>query len=100
MRKYLLAEGREMQTSLFVLVVLAMIPHAILAGAGIDRLVVAFPGWYRIGPVAFANYARATDLANGRLFYPLLGIGGPLLTWAALLVALAQHAPAGQPPPV
>jgi hypothetical protein len=83
-----------MQTGLFVLVVLAMIPHAILAGAGIDRLVVAVPGWYRLGPVAFARYARATDLANGRFLYPLLGIGGPLLTWAALAVALVQHAPA------
>lgn len=81
-----------MSPVLFSLVLLAFIAHAILGGIGIDRLLVQIPGWYRVGPQVFATYARATDLANGKFLYPLLGIGGPALTLAALAVALAQHA--------
>jgi hypothetical protein len=79
--------------ALLVLVVAALTPHLVLAGAGVDRLLVQIPGWYRIGPRAFATYARATDLANGLVVYPVLGISGPLFTWAALVVAVVQGAP-------
>lgn len=81
-----------MSPVLFSLVLFAFIAHAILGGIGIDRLLVQIPGWYRVGPQVFATYARATDLANGKFLYPLLGVGGPVLTLAALAVALAQHA--------
>ena len=77
---------------LFVLVLVAAVPHLILGGAAVDRLLVQLPARHRIGPVAFAQYARATDLANGRFLYPVLGISGPILTWAALVVALATGA--------
>lgn len=80
-----------MSTAVFVLVVLAAVPHLILAGSGVDRLVVQIPAWYRIGPVAFARYARVADLGNGRFLYPLLGISGPIFTWAALAAALATR---------
>ena len=77
-----------MQSPLFVLVIVAAVPHLILGGAGIDRLIVQLPARHRIGALAYATYARATDLGNGRFLYPILGIGGPLATWAALAVAL------------
>jgi len=64
----------------------------LLGGAGIDRLIVQIPGWYRIGPTAFADYARATDLGNGLVFYPILGVVAPLSTWAALVVGLVSGA--------
>lgn len=82
-----------MPYTLVVLVVLAAIPHLILGGSGVDRLVVHLPARHRIGAVAYARYARATDMGNGFYLYPLLGIGGPLLTFAALAVALIQGAP-------
>ena len=73
-----------MSTAVFVLVLVAAVPHLVLAGSGVDRLVVQIPAWYRIGPVAFAHYARVADLGNGRFLYPLLGTSGPIFTWAAL----------------
>ena len=76
-----------------MLVVLALIPHLILAGGGIDRLLVQMPGRHRVGLVAFANWSRATDLCNELIFYPMLGISGPLFTLAALILALVQRAP-------
>jgi hypothetical protein len=81
-----------MSTAVFVLVLLAAVPHLILGGSGVDRLVVQIPAWYRIGPVAFARYARVADMGNGYFLYPLLGISGPIFTWAALAVALLTGA--------
>src|SRR2546425_1197659 len=81
-----------MSTAVFVLVLLAAVPHLILGGAGIDRLIVQIPAWYRIGPVAFARYARAADLGNGLFRYPLLGISGPSSPADRLRIgALDQH---------
>jgi len=85
-------EVEQVQTSLFVLVIVALVPNLLLGAGGIDRLIVQVPGWFRIGPVAFARYARATDLGNGLVLYPVLGISAPLLTLASLVVALVQHA--------
>ncbi len=83
-----------MQSDLFALVLAALVPHLILGGAGVDRVLVGLPARRRLGSVAYAQYACATDLGNGLILYPLLGIGGPLLTWAALALALRQRAPA------
>jgi hypothetical protein len=83
-----------MQTALIALIVLGAILHLLLSGAAVVRLAVQFPAiGHRLDPVAFAHWARATDLGNGLLLYPLLGIGGPLATWAALVVAEIGHAP-------
>jgi len=35
----------------------------------------------------YAGETVTTDLGNGLVLYPLLGIGGPLATWAALSAA-------------
>jgi len=75
-----------LSTALFVLVLVAAVPHLILGGSAVDRLLVQLPARHRIGPVAYAHYARATDMANGYFLYPLLGISGPIFTWAALAV--------------
>ena len=82
----------DVQNPLFGLVIVAAVPHLILGGAGIDRLIVQLPARHRIGALAYATYARATDLGNGRFLYPILGIGGPLATWTALVVALITGA--------
>jgi hypothetical protein len=62
------------------------------------RLLVQLPARHRLGPVAFAHYARAADLGNGRILYPLLGIGGPVAAWAALAVAVWSDASASSGP--
>src|SRR5439155_25905842 len=77
-----------MQTALIALIVLGAILHLLLSGAAVVRLAVQFPAIERrLDPVAFAHWARAADLGNGLFLYPLLGIGGPLATWAVLVVA-------------
>jgi len=83
-----------MQTALIALIVLGAIPHLLLGGIGLVRLAVQFPAvGRRLDPVAFAHWARASDLGNGLFLYPLLGIGGPVATWAALAVAEIGRAP-------
>jgi hypothetical protein len=83
-----------MQTALLVLILLAAVAHLLLGGLGLVRLAVQFPAIGRgLDPIAFAHWARAADLGNGLFLYPLLGIGGPLATWAALVVAEIAHAP-------
>jgi hypothetical protein len=80
---------------LLALVLAAAVPHLLLAGAGAVRLAVQLPARHRLGPIAFASYCRAADLGpGGRTLYPLLGIGGPLAAWAALVVAYAGDSPA------
>ena len=54
-----------MQTALLTLVVLAVAAHLVLGGLGAARLAVQLPARHRLGPVAFARYARAVDLGNG-----------------------------------
>ena len=54
----------------------------ILAGASIDRSIVALPAWRRVGAKPWATYSRQADLSNGLILYPLLGIGQPLFTIA------------------
>lgn len=83
-----------MQTALLVLILIAAVSHLLLGGVGVVRLAVQFPAvGRRLDPVTFAHWARATDLGNGLFLYPLLGIGGPLATWAALVVAEIGRAP-------
>ena len=37
-----------MYTALLALVLVALVPHLILGGGGIDRLVVQMPAWHRL----------------------------------------------------
>jgi hypothetical protein len=54
----------------------------ILAGASVDRSIVALPAWRRVGARPWATYSRQADLRNGLILYPLLGIGQPLFSIA------------------
>jgi hypothetical protein len=66
-----------------ILLVLATLVCGLLAGADVDRTLVAMPAWQQVGPIAWAEFSRHADLGNGLVFYPLIAIGGMLLTWAA-----------------
>jgi hypothetical protein len=65
----------------------------LLAGASLDQSIKQLPARRRIGAIAYSVYARAADLGNGLLWYPLLGIGAALLTIVAAVMAFAQSAP-------
>jgi hypothetical protein len=58
---------------------------AAFGGAMIDRAIVATPAWQRLGPAAWAAYSRHADLGNGRIVYPIYGIGLAVLAIAAAL---------------
>ncbi len=77
-----------MLTPLSFLVLVAAALHLLLAGAGVVRLLVQFPSRRALDPVDLARYFRATDLARGFWLYPLLGAGGPVVTWIAFGLAL------------
>jgi len=65
----------------------------LLAGASLDQSIKQLPARRRIGAVAYSVYARAADMGNGFFWYPILGVGGALLTIVAAILALAQSAP-------
>jgi hypothetical protein len=77
-------------------VVLAMTAlfEGVRAGAGTFRLLLDLPARFSVGPVAFAEFSRATDLSmRGIVFYSIYGVGGALLTAAAWLIAWRTGAP-------
>src|SRR5439155_6173384 len=70
-----------------VLAVVSTVLGGLLAGATIDRAIVGYPAWRRLGVVAWAQYSRNADLGNGRFVYPVLAIGAVVLSFiAAFLV--------------
>jgi len=71
------------------LLAVALILNGLLAGASLDKAITQLPARRKIGLRAMAEYQRATDLGPGLFLYPILGLGAPLLTWAAA-VALFQ----------
>jgi hypothetical protein len=77
---------------LLFLLVLATAMNGLLAGLNLDTALVKLPARQRIGPVAYATFARGNDLGNGLLVYPFLGIGAALLTVLATLFAFVLSA--------
>jgi hypothetical protein len=70
--------------------------EGIRAGAGTFRMILDLPARNHIGPVAFAELSRATDLSPvGIVFYVVYGFGGALLTGLTLLIAVRATAPRG-----
>lgn len=65
------------------LVALATAIDGVLAGASLDQSIKQLPARHRIGILAFSEYSRASDHANGVRWYSTLGIGGAGLTLAA-----------------
>jgi hypothetical protein len=67
--------------------------NGLLAGLNVDTALVKLPARRRIGVLAYATFARGNDLGNGRVVYPLLGIGAALLTILAAILAFEQQEP-------
>jgi hypothetical protein len=67
--------------------------NGLLAGLNTDTALVKLPARRRIGPVAYAAFARGNDLGNGLVVYPLLGISALLLTMLATAIAYIAHSP-------
>jgi hypothetical protein len=68
------------------LLVSATAVNGLLAGGNLDRAFVQMPAWARVGSKRWAEYSRHADLSvNGKLLYPLEGIGGAILTITAAI---------------
>jgi hypothetical protein len=80
-------------------VVLAIVAlfEGLRAGAGTFRVIVDLPARFALGPVAFGEFSKATDLSpRGVVFYVVFGVGGLGVTALALVAAWRGRAP----PPV
>jgi hypothetical protein len=53
------------------------------------------PAWQSVGVLGWSNYSRSADLGNGFVLYPILAIGGTLLSLAAVVIFVreAKHQP-------
>jgi len=81
------------RTKFIALLTVAAAFNALWAGAATFRVLIDLPARHVIGPVAFADLSRATDLSSGLVMYPVAAIGSALLAVAALIVARGVHAP-------
>ena len=79
--------------SLLILAIGATALDGLLAGASLDQSIKQLPARRRIGVIAYSAYSRAADLGTGFVWYPILGVGGALLTIVAALIAFVQAAP-------
>lgn len=69
----------------------ALAADGLLTGLSLDKVLVQLPARHRIGPVAYAAYARSADLGNGIVFYGIVGISAASLTVGAFAVGIARH---------
>jgi hypothetical protein len=77
-----------MKTEKLLRLTLVLIVAGQLLGTIADslaRTLVEMPAWRHLGPQAWAAFSRNADLGNGRIIYPLAGIGGTLLILAAAI---------------
>ncbi len=65
--------------------------NGLLTGASLDQSIKQLPARHRMGVIAFSHYSRAADLANGVVWYAILGIGTALLTLGAAGAALLSR---------
>jgi hypothetical protein len=54
-------------------------------GDNLNRTIVEMPAWRALGANAWAAFSRQADLGNGRILYPVAGIGGTVLVLAAAI---------------
>jgi hypothetical protein len=78
----------------FFLAIGAAVAAGLLAGTSLDQSIKQLPARHRIGIQAYSAYSQASDLANGILFYAVLGIGAALLAIAFAIAAHLADAPA------
>ncbi|HET8909518.1 MAG TPA: hypothetical protein VFN11_21385, partial [Ktedonobacterales bacterium] len=74
-------------------IVIATAVSGLLGGFSVEIAVVKLPTRRRIGPVAYATFARGSDLGNGRWFYPFMAISAALATLLASVVAYVERQP-------
>jgi len=77
-----------MKTEKLLRIALVLIVAGQLLGTIADslaRTLVEMPAWRHLGPEAWAAFSRSADLGNGKIMYPLAGIGGTLLILAAAI---------------
>ncbi len=74
-------------TSIRTLCVLAAaaLPGGFLAGADLDRALVAMPAWSEVGAIGWAAFSRHADLGAGLVLYPAEAVLAALLVLAAAL---------------
>ena len=73
------------------LLIAATVTSAIACGATLDQTFKQLPARHRIGATAYTAYARAADLANGLIWYPIIGISTTILCAAAVVMGLIDH---------
>lgn len=62
------------------LLILSILTNGILAGASLDISFKQLPSRHRLGVISYTKFVRTADLGNGKILYPILGIGSALLT--------------------
>jgi hypothetical protein len=86
---------RQSERTAVVATAIAAAFEGLRAGAGTFRALLDLPARTRVGPLAFADFSRATDLSTaGVVYYAVFGIGGALLTALTWLLARRGQAPA------
>ena len=79
--------------TLFLLLVVAVIAHGLIAGLSFDVALVKLPTRHRIGYKAYANFARGNDLGNGLIVYPVMGVLSVLLIASTTITAYINNSP-------
>lgn len=77
-----------MESEKMLRIALSLIVVGQLLGTVVDslnRTLVEMPAWRHLGAEAWAAFSRQADLGNGKILYPLAGIGGTLLILAATI---------------
>jgi hypothetical protein len=83
-----------------VLILAATAADGLLAGASMDQSIKQLPARHKIGPVAYSEYSRASDLGPGILWYGILGVGAAILTIAAAVAAFFEGVPSASATPL
>jgi hypothetical protein len=76
--------------SLTSLLLASVVANGLLSGASLDQSIKQLPARHRIGVLAFSEYSKASDLANGVPWYATLGVGGGLLSVATGVYGLTR----------
>lgn len=82
------------------LLVTATAINGILAGASLDQSIKQLPARHRIGALAYSRYSQASDLANGLVWYAMIGVGAALLAIALAIAAFFQGRSVMQAAPI
>lgn len=79
--------------TLTIILILATFVNGLGAGLCFDVATVKLPTRHRIGVIAYANFARANDLGNGIIVYPIVGVVSALLIFASTILAYFNEQP-------